>query len=948
MRTQIVVSSLLALTQAFYIPGFSYKSYRDGDTIPLLINKVYSDYSELQYAFAELPFTCPPTGRVRAGHITSGTSISLNLGEVLRGDRIVISDYELVMGVDTEARYLCSQTVDLEGIRQAKELIRDGFVAEWIVDNLPGATSFQTVDKSRKYYAAGFKIGDETRVAPGGPAEYLLNNHVTLVIRYRRAPGKDGNKGKKVIVGFEVFPRSITADARNESGLPEHIEGDHEPLVLAPQANGTNATNTESGSTTLTIPYTYSVYWREDEGLEWQDRWDMYLAAQDGNESVHWLAIINSLAICGLLTFITSVMLTRTIRNDIKGQKGTTLADLPKANTKTSSPKREKGNLLGPLADLDTDDDDSDDGTEDIIGWKLLHGDVFRAPPYGGVFAPLIGSGMQLLYMAFGLLILSTLGVLNPSFRGGYVSVGVGLFVFAGIFSGYFSARMYKTAGGRSWQKNVIITAALVPGLLFATIFILNLFVWIQASSTALPFGTLIALVLLWLFVQLPLVYAGSWFGFERMGAYVHPIKANAIPRQMPDRRWYKSVQSCLLAGLLPFMVILLELMLVVQSLWVDKTTYYYAFGFTGVVSAVLAITVIEVTILSTYVLLCSENYHWWWHSFAVGGSSSLWVYAYLVYCYFTKLHITGFVSSILFFAYGLLATCLYALLTAEAIDVNDLNAFRDWIKDTTMKHPQRRTECQQMWLWIVEMQGLKNVTNVCHVVDEAIGRIQYWEQNTYSTHNLRQDPDHHAWFFFTYNNAIMEVMPGTPGLGKSCLICTEDFNAHHNRPNKNPCGHFQCSNCSDQPLEHDATKFTCPFCRACLVCGRNACTDHIVAEQDHESANIVPLPEVLSIPHFMCELGCAAKDCKPTGRLFGLSPKRYWLLREETRATRCAMGGTIERSEVLGRLGRMDGEEAQGLERLQEVILTQLHEMGQKVKADHMRDLEREHFMET
>jgi transmembrane 9 superfamily protein 2/4 len=69
------------------------------------------------------------------------------------------------MGVDTEARYLCSQTINLEGIQRAKELIRDGFVAEWIVDNLPGATSFQTVDKSRKYYAAGFKLGDETRVA---------------------------------------------------------------------------------------------------------------------------------------------------------------------------------------------------------------------------------------------------------------------------------------------------------------------------------------------------------------------------------------------------------------------------------------------------------------------------------------------------------------------------------------------------------------------------------------------------------------------------------------------------------------------------------------------------------------------------------------------------------------------------------------------------------------
>ncbi|KAF2627709.1 endomembrane protein 70 [Macroventuria anomochaeta] len=667
MRASIVASSLLALTQAFYIPGFSYKSYRDGDTIPLLVNKVYSDYSELQYAFTELPFVCPPTGRLRAGHLTSGTSITLNLGEVLRGDRIVVSDYELVMGVDEEVRYLCSQTIDLEGIRRANELIRDGYVAEWIVDNLPGATSFQTTDKSRKYYAAGFKLGDETRLGLGGPAEYLLNNHVTLVIRYHRAPGKDGDKGKKVIVGFEVFPRSITANDRDESGFPAHIEGEHEPLLLVPQANSTNSTDTENEPTTLTIPYTYSVYWREDDRLEWQNRWDMYFVAQDDSANVHWLAIVNSLVICGLLTAVLSVVLTRTIRSDISGHRDIGLAGIKsKSSRKTSSPKREKSNLLGPVADLDIDNMVSDEEEiEDTAGWKLLHGDVFRAPAYGGLLAPLVGSGMQLLYMAFGLIVLSTLGVLNPSFRGGYISVGVGLFVFAGVFSGYFSARIYKTFGGQTWQKNVIITASLVPGLLFATIFILNLFVWIQASSTALPFGTLIALIMLWFFVQLPLVYVGSWFGFERMGAYTHPIRANIIPRQIPDQRWYfKSGQKLLLAGLFPFMVIFVELMFVVKSLWVDKTTYYYAFGYAGVVSAVLTITVVEFTIAATYFLLCSENYHWWWHSFATGGASSIWVYAYLIYCYFTKLHISGFVSSMLFFAYGFLACAVYGLLT--------------------------------------------------------------------------------------------------------------------------------------------------------------------------------------------------------------------------------------------------------------------------------------------
>jgi transmembrane 9 superfamily member 2/4 len=135
----------------------------------------------------------------------------LNLGEVLRGDRITVSDYELVFGQDEEVRYLCAKEVDAEGLRRTREFIRDGFVAEWIADNRPGATSFQSTDKTRKYYVAGFRIGEEIVGAQGAGSAYIINNHVTLVVRYHRAPGKDGAKGK-VIVGFEVFPKSVSAN----------------------------------------------------------------------------------------------------------------------------------------------------------------------------------------------------------------------------------------------------------------------------------------------------------------------------------------------------------------------------------------------------------------------------------------------------------------------------------------------------------------------------------------------------------------------------------------------------------------------------------------------------------------------------------------------------------------------------------------------------------------
>ena len=64
---------------------------------------------------------------------------------------------------------------------------------------------------------------------------------------------------------------------------------------------------------------------------------------------------------------------------------------------------------------------------------------------------------MQLVFMMAGLLLLSALGVINPSWRGGFGSVGIGSFIFAGAFSGYFSSRVYQTFGGTDWRKNTLM-----------------------------------------------------------------------------------------------------------------------------------------------------------------------------------------------------------------------------------------------------------------------------------------------------------------------------------------------------------------------------------------------------------------------------------------------------------------------------------------------------------
>lgn len=446
------------------------------------MNKVFSDHTQLQYAYFDLPFVCPPTGKKHGGSpFTSGQSISLNLGEVLRGDRIMISDFEIVMGKDVECQALCTKQVDRKGVKRGRKLIKDGYVAEWIMDNLPGATSFVTVDRSRKYYATGFKVGYQDISPADGKQRYFINNHFTFVIRWRKAPGKAGEQGGKVIVGFEIYPKSISNKNRGEGTCPKDVHSDQEGLELFIAPNTSRLAEKYPGSSyipeedpdlddgaTLSIPYTYSVYFREDDKIEWANRWDHYFNNQTEGSMTHWLAILNSLSISAVLGVTVLVIWGRTVQGDAKG-RGEEAMENGKVRSKrsksTKSVDKNHEGVLDKSEDVERDADLSSDeeSGEEFTGWKLLHGDVFRVPAYSGLLAPLVGSGMQLLFMSAGLLILSCLGVLNPSFRGGFVSVGMGLFVFAGLFSGYFSGRLYKTFGGQNWRKNTVIVSILLP-----------------------------------------------------------------------------------------------------------------------------------------------------------------------------------------------------------------------------------------------------------------------------------------------------------------------------------------------------------------------------------------------------------------------------------------------------------------------------------------------------
>jgi transmembrane 9 superfamily protein 2/4 len=150
-------------------------------------------------------------------------------------------------------------------------------------------------------------------------------------------------------------------------------------------------------------------------------------------------------------------------------------------------------------------------------------------------------------------------------------------------------------------------TALLFPGVVFGVFFVLDLVIWGQKSSGAVPFGTLVALCFLWFGVSVPLVFVGSYYGFKQ-AAPEDPVRTNKIPRQIPEQPWYMHpVFSCLVGGVLPFGAVFIELFFILTSVWLHQ--FYYLFGFLALVFIILCLTCAEITIVLCYFQLC----RWVW-----------------------------------------------------------------------------------------------------------------------------------------------------------------------------------------------------------------------------------------------------------------------------------------------------------------------------------------------
>ena len=645
VATLLVVLAVVSKTaMAYYLPGTYPQEFAKSSTLNVEVNSLVSADTEMPYDYYSMPFCKPAEG------VKKSTG-SINPGTILLGIRIENSPYKISMMEEQHGVSVCRgkkypsgayPPLTKEEAKTLKEKIKEEYRVRMILDNLPITTYDleQQPESVRPGFEVGYTVDDK----------YYVNNHLMFKVlvhesngQYARlrqneaeleaaaaaeATGRRMLRGEELgsefpqeklymVVGFEVVACSIKRDAGKEIKNIPCPSSSSDFTGPIPQ-------EVKEGEE---IVYTYDVFW-ETSDITWASRWDAYLKMPGGR--VHWFSILNSLMVVVVMSCIVAMIMMRTIRRDLQKYEQLLVDGAPGNEVEES-------------------------------GWKMVSGDVFRAPEGALSLAMNFGSGVQIFASGTITLIFATFGFLSPASRGSLLTAALILYLLMSVAAGFSSVWIWgaMNRSHEGWHKVCWRTACFFPGVTVAVLSLLNLFLWATGSSGAIPLGFFFSVLFLWLLISIPLAFIGGAIA-SRREIRPFPTRTNQIPRHIPPAHWASHPAMLFFAaGLLPFGTIFVELYFAMTSMW--QGYFYYIFGFLFLVALLTVVITVEVSIVCTYVQLCAEDYLWWWRSFYRGGSISVYVLMYSVGFLFNTLNnLSGVLPIVLYLAYMcLLVWCL-------------------------------------------------------------------------------------------------------------------------------------------------------------------------------------------------------------------------------------------------------------------------------------------------
>ena len=577
-------------------------SHLEGSTINIQVGKLSSNNYIIPYSY----------NRLKICNLKRIKRAEDNLGEILTGEDLYISEYTANINENKFCEILCNNHFRKNTIRKIKRLIDRNYYSNWYVDKLPAGLIYYNYDtkKTDINYFYGIPLGKKEK------DKYIIYNHLHFKILINKISEKRYN-----VVGLGILPMSMKHNGTNAICEKRYDEDFNFKSIVKEHEVLNNDDN-------QTILYTYDIVF-EYSNITLASRWDHY---KSSDTKIHWTGIIISTLILIILTIIIAFLLTKIIKKDIDNYNYQVVQ----------------------IEDIDNIKSINENN------WKQVSGDVFRPPRINKMLlSSIIGTGCQLYLMLTIVFFLGVIGFANPEKRSNILSLIILCYILMGLAGGYISAVFYKIMNGTNWLKMGLLTSFLFPGTLFLGYIFINIILSLENSTAAVNIYDLSSLFFLWIFCTLPLILIGTFLGIKSKKQKM-PCKVNTVPRKIYEKPWYLHYRylSCI-TGLICFITILFELNYIMSALW--RHELYFIVSFLWISYFLFIMVSGEVSIIVVFWNLCYGDYNWWWKSFLVGSSPVIYFIIYSIYFFIFKMNVTRLSAIVVYFG-------IMALISAMAL----------------------------------------------------------------------------------------------------------------------------------------------------------------------------------------------------------------------------------------------------------------------------------------
>ena len=606
--------------------------------------------------------------------------------------------FTLLSSIDSFGIQVCQVNFSGKEYERMKWYISKSYHHNWLLDHLPSA-SIISWPIQYENFANGFPIG---YILAGNSSEssyiYYIFNHFNLVIDYEQEDTGDNRPGYR-ITEFAVQPLSINHKFEgNYSWDGTSAEGSNKRLLTCPYRTHLSLDNVVGQQELVAnkpILFTYDVVWR-NRGKPWGQRWEIYLTNDNWVPAkLHWTSVSNSLVVAVLLSSMLVAIWIRSNKRPSETQAQTistafrSLWASRRRYTSLNTEEIESTTVSPSAQDIALQERE----IQEERNWRCLHADVFRPPAtMPGLYCAFVGTGIQLIVTTLAVVVMASLGCVSQAVAGSVPNAFLVTFNLSGCVSGYVSYRLYSSFGADSGQlkRCVGMVALMIPGGFFLSFCFLNICLFFRQSTASLPILDVLIVLSGWLFGLIPLIFLGAYIA-SLQDVMEFPTHTNPVPREIPVQSsvWKRPFVALVIAGILPFGAIYVELFFSMTSLWLRQ--YYYVFGVALVVYLLALWIAAATSVLLVCIQLRLENHRWWWLSLLSGGSVAAYfaIYAlfvfevsldksiitYMIYCLYTLWISVGIF--LVFGSIGCLAGLfflikLYGNIETETIDTTE------------------------------------------------------------------------------------------------------------------------------------------------------------------------------------------------------------------------------------------------------------------------------------